>query len=72
MSRNQEVLPLDNFMDQADLGLNIMHHTSCTDKNVPSATPVSVSLPIVEPMTRTVLPLGQLKKTVSASTSTQV
>lgn len=58
-------------MDQADLGLSIMN-TSCNDKNEPSAIPMSVSLPVVEPVTRTVLPLGQLKKTGSASTSTQV
>ena len=71
MSRNQDVhsIPLENFMDQ-DLGLSIMN-ASCNDKNIPAATPVSVSLPIVEPATRTVLPLGQFKKTTS-STSTQV
>ncbi|XP_046457412.1 protein lin-54 homolog isoform X1 [Daphnia pulex] len=73
VSRSQEVhsIPLESFMDQSDMGISIMT-SQCDDKNAPSITPMSVSLPVVEPVTRTVFPLGQIKKTIPVSSSTQV
>ena len=73
VSRSQEVhsIPLESFMDQSDMGISIMT-SQCNDKSAPSITPMSVSLPVVEPVTRTVFPLSQIKKTIAVSSSTQV
>lgn len=53
------------------MGISIMT-SPCDDKNSSLVTPVSVSLPVVETVNRTGLPLGQQKKTITASTSNQV
>ena len=73
VSRNQEVhsIPLESFMDQSDMEISVMTR-QCDDKNAPLIIPVSVSLPVVEPVTRTVFPLSQVKKTIAVSSSTQV
>lgn len=74
VNRSQSVqsIPMESFMDQSDIGFNIMTNNICDDKSKSSITPMSVSLPVTEPIARNVFPLSQIKKTVSASASTQV
>jgi len=70
VSRNEEIstMPLDNFMDQADLGINIL--STSNSKGHSPMIPVTLSLPF-EPV-RAKLPQFQPRKTVSMPTTSQV
>jgi len=71
VSRNEEIssMPLDSFMDQTDIGINILN-TSNTGKGNSPLIPVTLSLPF-EPV-RAKLPQFQQRKAVSMPTTSQV
>ena len=62
-------MPLDSFMDQTDIGINILN-TSNTGKGNSPLIPVTLSLPF-EPV-RAKLPQFQQRKAVSMPTTSQV
>jgi len=63
-------MPLENFMEQTDLGINPNSSLTETKEDVP-LIPVTLSLPSVEP--RAILPsVQQRKTTISIPSSSQV
>lgn len=63
--------PLENLMDQPDVGMNILVDP-CSKKNPSPVIPTTISLPVIEPIHKTVIPVSQLKKTVTIGASNQV
>lgn len=72
VSQNEDMteMPLDHFMEQADIAINEDASATVTKEDMP-LIPVTLSLPLVEP--RTSLPSVQQKKTtISMPSSSQV
>lgn len=62
-------MPLDSFIDQTDIGMNILNTSNASKGNSP-LIPVTLSLPF-EPV-RAKLPQFQQRKAVSMPTTSQV